>query len=344
MRGVERAAAYVPTGAIDRRPRAADDEDGFTLAATALERLEPPLPGGPPPARLLLVGDLPASADADLVRFLGFPLRTDRFGRGGSALGTALEAACDAARGGEPALLVAVDLAASRAGTEPVNGDDGFDAAVALRFAELGNRDGEEALGDVPRDGPQSTPGLLELGRRRRATDPDRWVGDFEAPPPRAAAARTAPAPAPASEGPFSQGAYVPRPRYLENLPGRWRLIGERCSACGRIGFPPRGRCRECGATEGLVPTPLPRDGGEVVAATTIGPGGQPTEFDDQVAASGPYSVVLVELVPGVRVTLQATDARPGELAIGARVGTRLRRLYRMEGEWRYGRKAVPLR
>lgn len=87
----------------------------------------------------------------------------------------------------------------------------------------------------------------------------------------------------------------------------------------------------------------LPRDGGEVVAATSIGPGGQPTEFDEQVATMGSYSVVLVELMRGARVTLQATDSRPGELEIGSRVATRLRRLYPMEGEWRYGRKAVPM-
>lgn len=79
-----------------------------------------------------------------------------------------------------------------------------------------------------------------------------------------------------------------------------------------------------------------------MVASTVIGPGGQPTEFDDQVAGSGAYGVVLVDLLPGVRVTLQVTDAKPGELPIGSRVATRLRRLYPMEGEWRYGRKAIP--
>jgi hypothetical protein len=53
--------------------------------------------------------------------------------------------------------------------------------------------------------------------------------------------------------------------------------------------------------------------------------------------------VVLAEFAPGVRLTLQVTDAGPDELRIGSRIGTRLRRLYPMEGEWRYGRKAVPL-
>jgi len=44
-----------------------------------------------------------------------------------------------------------------------------------------------------------------------------------------------------------------------------------------------------------------------------------------------------------MRVTLQVTDAAPCTLKVGDHVDTRLRRLYPMEGEWRYGRKAVPV-
>lgn len=141
----------------------------------------------------------------------------------------------------------------------------------------------------------------------------------------------------------LSEGAYVPRARYLENLPSRWRLEAERCARCAFLTFPARGRCRSCGAEEGLSTESLPREGARVVAATTIGKGGQPTEFDAQVEALGEYSVVLAEFAPDVRLTLQVTDAAPGEVSIGAPIGTRLRRLYPMEGEWRYGRKAVPL-
>jgi uncharacterized OB-fold protein len=57
---------------------------------------------------------------------------------------------------------------------------------------------------------------------------------------------------------------------------------------------------------------------------------------------SGPYGVVLAELVPGVRATLQVADARPADVRVGSRVDTVLRRLYAIEGAWRYGRKAVP--
>lgn len=79
-----------------------------------------------------------------------------------------------------------------------------------------------------------------------------------------------------------------------------------------------------------------------MVASTAIRTGGQPTEFDAQVAALGGYGVVLAELAPGVRVTLQVTGSSNIPLALGSRVDAHLRRLYPMEGEWRYGRKAVP--
>jgi uncharacterized OB-fold protein len=140
-----------------------------------------------------------------------------------------------------------------------------------------------------------------------------------------------------------SEGAYVPRPRYLENLPSRWRFLAEVCGNCHGTTFPARGVCRRCGRSDTLTPLQLPYDGGRVVAVTTVGKGGQPTEFDAQVEALGPYDVALVELARAMRVTLQVTDSVAGELRVGDRVNTLLRRLYPMEGEWRYGRKAVPV-
>ena len=139
-----------------------------------------------------------------------------------------------------------------------------------------------------------------------------------------------------------SQGAYVPHPRYLENLPGRWRLVGERCSRCRALTFPPSGRCRSCGQSDGLRAEAQPRQNLPVEGVTTIGAGAQPTEFDFLVETAGSYDVAIVGLAPGVRATVQVTDALPGQLRIGDRVRLVLRRLYAMEGEWRYGLKAVP--
>ncbi|MGI0140176.1 MAG: Zn-ribbon domain-containing OB-fold protein [Thermoplasmata archaeon] len=145
------------------------------------------------------------------------------------------------------------------------------------------------------------------------------------------------------SLGAVSEGAYVPRARYLEEIPSRWRFEGEECLACRYLTFPRRGRCRHCARTDKMQPHAFPLDGVKVVSATEIGKGGQPTEFDLWVEAMGPYGVLLVELAPGVRATVQTSGAPIGEFPIGRPVSTRLRRLYPMEGEWRYGRKAVPV-
>ena len=140
-----------------------------------------------------------------------------------------------------------------------------------------------------------------------------------------------------------SQGAYVPHPRYQENLASRWRLEGERCAHCGALTFPTTGRCRWCGRNDGLRAESLPRTDLEVEAVTTISSGAQPTEFDPLVDSVGAYDVALVSLAPDVRATVQVTDSEPGRLRIHDRVGLVLRRLYAMEGEWRYGLKAVPV-
>jgi uncharacterized protein len=139
-----------------------------------------------------------------------------------------------------------------------------------------------------------------------------------------------------------SEGAYVPFPTYLENLPSRWRLAADRCESCSRLSFPARRRCQHCGEARKLTPVELARHGLVVEATTTVSPGAQPSEFDDAVTAAGAYDVVLARIAEGVRVTLQVADVPTGTVRIGDRVSGVLRRLYPMEGEWRYGLKAVP--
>jgi uncharacterized OB-fold protein len=142
--------------------------------------------------------------------------------------------------------------------------------------------------------------------------------------------------------GQLSEGAYLPRPTYLESRPSRWRLSAEECPACGALTFPARGRCGSCGHSEGLKRLELARSGLLVEATTVVHPGAQPTEFDPMVEDLGAYEVVIARAAPQVRVTLQLADGAAGTVRIGDRVDTRLRRLFAMEGEWRYGLKAVP--
>jgi uncharacterized OB-fold protein len=139
-----------------------------------------------------------------------------------------------------------------------------------------------------------------------------------------------------------SEGAYLPRPRYVATIEARWRFQGGRCSHCGALHLPPPSRCHACQTAGPMEPVALPRSG-IVEAATIVAPGAQPTEFDPLVAAVGAYGVALVRLAPQVLVTLQVTDHPAERLPLGSSVTTELRRLYPMEGEWRYGRKAVPV-
>ena len=134
----------------------------------------------------------------------------------------------------------------------------------------------------------------------------------------------------------------MPRPRYLENLPSRWRYLADQCGHCKALSFPRRGRCRQCGARDGLTELELPREG-VVEAATVVAPGAHPTEFDPLVSRTGGYGVVLLRLEEGVRATAMVAPGAAGTIAVGDRMSTELRRLYPIEGEWRYGRKAVPI-
>jgi len=323
--GLERGAVYAPGHRRSDRALAGPDEDAFTLASAALESLAGVSAHLPPPSVLHLVGEFPLVVEWGFPALLGHSLDLVRHTPDVAGLREAIDGVTATAESG-PALLVALDL------PEPPNGSA---LAVALRFGATmptGRRplltEGGPAavarhlLRELPgssvaeEDSPLFPPPLNDDKLRS-------WLG--------------------APLDVLSEGAYVPRARYLENLPSRWRLEGQRCGSCGTLTFPSRGRCRSCGLETGLLAEALPRDGARVVAATTIGKGGQPTEFDGQVEALGEYSVVLAEFAPGVRLTLQVSDAAPGTIPIGAPIGTRLRRLYPMEGEWRYGRKAVPL-
>jgi uncharacterized OB-fold protein len=342
MRGLVEAATYLPPGTANGQRVAGPDEDGLTLGATALERLSETVGRTTDPVSLELLGDYPASQEWAVSRLVGAPAPIARSAATVPNLVAALGRA-EAGAGG-PAVVLVVEMpersdAAARSPLAPGSG------AAAFWFEEGRGASLREAAASIA-PGPTVLGASFEIFRRAGGSSPSVWVGDWSADPRSGRAIdldRIAPLVG-LSTTAVSEGAYVPRPRYLENLPSRWRFVADRCAACGSLTFPARGTCRYCGRVEGLRSVSLPRDAVEVVATTVIGPGGQPTEFDPQVGALGPYEVVLAELAPGVRVTLQLTDAEPGAVHIGDRVDTRLRRLYPMDGEWRYGRKAVPRR
>ena len=341
MRSVVRVAAYVPRSSANGRRVGAADEDAFTLGATALERAWADGDWRPGPVPVHLVGDFPPVATWGFGAVLGREAEIVRHPGDAGELERTLRA-LEAEEGG-PAVIVAAEL--PERSSDPVAGPPSpvgaasvaylLDASATAKPLAVAAGAGASAVAAALQEGPPSP---------RGSRVPD-FVGDWGLPktpglPVDADRVRRA---AERETTSVSEGAYISRPEYLQNLPSRWRFMADECDSCHEITFPARGACRRCRRKDSLSPLQLPRDGGRVVAITTIGEGGQPTEFDAQVASTGPYSVAVVELGEGIRITLQATDATPGELKVGDAVNTLLRRLYPMEGEWRYGRKAVPV-
>lgn len=127
----------------------------------------------------------------------------------------------------------------------------------------------------------------------------------------------------------------MPSARYTREIPQRYRLEAGKCSACGKMYYPPRRVC-PCGGREFETVT-LP-DAGKVVTYTIIRVG--PSDFTDEV----PYGLGIVELDGGVRLMAQIVDVPLEDIKTGMPVRLEFRKIYQ-EGEAGiicYGHKAVP--
>ncbi len=136
--------------------------------------------------------------------------------------------------------------------------------------------------------------------------------------------------------------AHVSVPMYWRTIPQRYRLVGLRCKACGKVNFPPKGVCKYCNASSEFTEVRLSGKG-KVHTFTLIGAGGAPPEFAEQEKAGGVYPVTIVELEEGPKVIGQMADVNPKDVTIGMPVRAELRRIYEEEGVVRYGFKFVPL-
>lgn len=134
-------------------------------------------------------------------------------------------------------------------------------------------------------------------------------------------------------------GAHVSVPMYRRSLPQRLALTAQRCTGCGRIHFPPVGRCADCG---GEAFADLRLSGrGTLRTWTRLGAVGAPPEFAAQAEREGGFLVGLVDLEEGPRITGQLADFR-GDPESGVRVAAVIRSLYCEEGVVRYGFKFRP--
>jgi uncharacterized protein len=126
--------------------------------------------------------------------------------------------------------------------------------------------------------------------------------------------------------------------RYWREIPQRYRLEAAKCTSCGKVFFPPRLTCKECGGRE-FEKVILP-DTGKLMTYTIIRVA--PSEFSDQA----PYAVGVAELDNGVRLMAQVADVDFDEIKLGMPLKIEFRKV-REEGEAGilcYGYKFVPVR
>jgi uncharacterized protein len=107
--------------------------------------------------------------------------------------------------------------------------------------------------------------------------------------------------------------------RHWRETPERYRLEAGKCTKCGKISFPGRLICPECGHTEF---TKMNLSGkGTLVTHTVIRTA--PAGFEDLA----PYAVGIVELEEKVKILAQITDCDFSTLKTGDKMITKFRRL-----------------
>ena len=119
-------------------------------------------------------------------------------------------------------------------------------------------------------------------------------------------------------------------------IPQRYRLEAGQCGQCGKLFYPPRRVCDECGQRT-FEPIKLPL-AGTLVSYTVIRV--SPPEHADLA----PYAVGLVELSGGARLECQVVDCDFERLRVGMPVKLEFRRIQEdtEAGMIHYAHKAVP--
>jgi len=119
-------------------------------------------------------------------------------------------------------------------------------------------------------------------------------------------------------------------PRYWREIPIRYRMIGSRCQICDTTYYPPRRvcpKCKEARYKDGPVMKPEQFSGkGFVRTFTTIHVAAP--DFTNQT----PYTMAVIKMDEGPRITGQLIDCKEEDIEIGMRVAAVLRRI-REEGE-----------
>ena len=117
----------------------------------------------------------------------------------------------------------------------------------------------------------------------------------------------------------------------------RYRNEAARCNKCGKMHFPRRRVCLECGNRE-LEDCHM-TDTGKVVTYTVIRVA--PPDFGGHV----PYVVAVLEMDDSTRIMVQVVDVAPEDMRIGMKVRLEFRKIRQQgrSGVISYAHKAVPV-
>ncbi|MEJ2049805.1 MAG: Zn-ribbon domain-containing OB-fold protein [Calditrichota bacterium] len=125
--------------------------------------------------------------------------------------------------------------------------------------------------------------------------------------------------------------------KYWREIPHRYRLEAGKCEKCGKIYFPKRLICGECGNSK--FKTILLDRQGKLISYTIIHVA--PSKFSGQT----PYAVGIVELKDGVRLLAQIADCDLKHIKTGMSLRIEFRRISEegKAGIINYGYKCVPV-
>ena len=124
-------------------------------------------------------------------------------------------------------------------------------------------------------------------------------------------------------------------PRYVREVPQRYRLEASKCKGCGKINFPPRLVCPKCGKRE--FETIRLSDEGKILTYTIIRVG------SDIFSRETPYAVAIIETTEGAKLMAMIADTALDEVSIGKKVKMVFRKIQDegVSGLHCYGYKAI---
>jgi len=122
-------------------------------------------------------------------------------------------------------------------------------------------------------------------------------------------------------------------PKIWRKLKSRYRLLGNKCRICNKKHYPPVQICRKCGSQDLEQYTFKPS--AKLISWSTVH--AAPEGFEEFV----PYTIAIVELEDGERMTTQLADINENKLVHGMKLFPTFRKYYEhgREGIIHYGIK-----